>query len=82
MKVYFKKILRGFAGQINFCPPPPITNPFLRPCVWQHIGQSITTTSRHRRDITSDVQNNVKPKQTNATFEIINIKIWIYACLY
>ena len=23
--------------------------------VWQHIGQSTTTTSRHRRDLTSDV---------------------------
>ena len=23
--------------------------------VWQHIGQSITATSRHRRDMTSDV---------------------------
>ena len=33
--------------------------------VWQHIGQSITATSRHRRDMTSDVSKRCKHKQTN-----------------
>ena len=33
--------------------------------VWQHIGQSITATSRHRRDMTSDVWRDTKPQQTN-----------------
>ena len=34
--------------------------------VWQHIGQNTTATSRHLRDMTSDVsKSDVKPKQTN-----------------
>ena len=33
--------------------------------MWQYIDQSTITTSRHRRDMTSDVSNDVKPIQTN-----------------
>ena len=35
--------------------------------VWQHIGQSTTATSMHRRDMTTKLmfQSDVKPKQTN-----------------
>ena len=29
--------------------------------VWQHIGQSITASSRHRRDTTSDVKSMLNP---------------------
>ena len=29
--------------------------------VWQHIGQSTTTSSRHRRDMTSDVKTTLNP---------------------
>ena len=41
--------------------------------VWQYIGQSTTTTSRHRHDITSDVKTSLNPQQTNSCFSI-NIK--------
>ena len=30
---------------------------------WQHIGQSTTETSRHRRDMASDVQATLNPRQ-------------------
>ena len=33
--------------------------------VWQHISQSTTATSRHRRDMTSGVSSDVKPQTTN-----------------
>ena len=33
--------------------------------VWQHVGQSTTATSRHHRDMTSDVKAMLNHKQTN-----------------
>ena len=35
--------------------------------VWQHICPCTIDTSRHRRDMTSDVKAILKPKQTNQT---------------
>ena len=45
--------------------------------VWQHNCQSITATSRHRRDTTSkfNLKNNVKPLQSNV-LSLVRSKKW------
>ena len=43
--------------------------------MWQHIGQSTTVTSRHRRDMTSDVKAKLNHnKQTNCWY---NTAVWL-----
>ena len=56
--VFVRNVICVFVGPVSvFCDGVGCHVPCLRHgiSVWQHIGQSMTATSRHPRDMTSDV---------------------------